>query len=156
MTQDLLKKQQEIFKEQVDELYFIQKKGEERIKEFTTKQTELLEKSEKCLNEMSQEISSKLRDEAYEFEKARKWLKEDRAWNTFRSYWLYALGVLVFVATIINLWSIYDDLNRRPQNLYKSYKYTVEGKEVVIEPESIRKKIINGKEYTFAVVKTLP
>lgn len=156
MTQDLLKKQQETFKEQIDELYFIQKKVEERIKEFTTKQTELLEKSEKYLNEMSQEISNKLQDEAHEFEKARKWLEEDRAWNKFRSYWLYALCVLVFMMTIINLWSIYDDLNRRPGNLYESYKYTVEGKEVVIEPGSIRKKEINGKEYTFAVVKTLP
>ena len=156
MTQDLLKKQQQMFKEQIDELYFIQKKGEGRIKEFTAKQTELLEESEKHLNEMKHEISSKLRDEAYEFEKARKWLEEDRAWNKFRSYWIYALGVLVFMMTIINLWSIYDDLNRRPGNLYESYKYTVEGKEVVIEPESIRKRTINGKEYTLAVVKALP
>src|SRR6185437_7888106 len=102
---DLLKKQQNKFKEQVDELYFIQKKLEDRVKEFTAKQTELLEKSEKHLNEIKIEIITKLRNEAYEFEKTRKWIMEDRAWYKFRSMGLYVLYVIVLSASLISIWT---------------------------------------------------
>lgn len=46
MSKDLLKEQQKMFKEHIDELYFIQKKVEERVREFTAKQIELMEKSD--------------------------------------------------------------------------------------------------------------
>ena len=153
---DLIKKQQEVFKEQVDEIYFIQKKVEERVRKFTAIQVELLEKSEKHLNTMKHEISTSLQNETFAFERIRSRMEEDRQWNSFRSYGLYALCVLVFMMSIINLWAIYKDITRRPDDLYKLYRYTVEGKEVVIDPKTIRKVEINGKERTLAVVKTLP
>lgn len=153
---DLLKKQQEVFKEQVDELYFIQRKIEERVREFTAGQVELLEKSEKHLNTMKHEMSARLQNEAFAFERIRSRMEEDRAWNSSRTYGLYLLCISVFVMTIMNIWAIYNDLTKRPGDLYESYKYTVEGKEVVIDSKSIRKVEINGKEHTFAVVKVLP
>ena len=56
----------------------------------------------------------------------------------------------------MNAWAIYNDITRRPYDLHESYRNTVKGKEVVIDPKSIRKVEIEGKEYTFAVVKILP
>jgi len=152
MTQDLLKKQQETFKDQIDELYFIHKKIEDRVIDFTAKQTDLLKQNKESLKEIRTDIASRLQNEAFRFEKARREIAEDMSWHSFRSYGLYILYVVVLVASVTSIWTNYTDVTNRPWQLNDICLSMARGKVVAIDPKSIVKEEIDGKEVTLAKI----
>jgi len=152
MTQDLLKKQQEAFKEQIDELYFIHKKIEERIMDFTVKQTDLLEKNEKNLKEIRNNVSEQLQSEAFRFEKARREIAEDMKWNRSKAYGLYLLYIVALFASVMSIWVSYTNVTNRPWQLNDICLNMARGKVVAVDPESIVKEEIDGKEVTLAKI----
>lgn len=152
MTQDLLKKQQEVFKGQIDELYFIHKKIEDRVIDFTAKQTDLLKQNDESLKKIRNDISERLQNEAFRFEKARREIAEDMSWHSFRFYGLYVLYVVVLVASTMSIWVSYTDITNRPWQLNDICLNMARGKVVAIDPKSIVKEEIDGKEVTLATI----
>jgi hypothetical protein len=147
---DLLKEQQEAFKEQVEELYHLNNKMSERIKAFSAQQADLLRRNEQNLKEIQSDITTKLQNEAFRFEQARREIAEDMSWNRFRAYGLYILYTVVLAAVITNIWVGYTDITKQPGVLNDICLNMARGKVVVIDPKSISKEKVDGEEITLA------
>ena len=149
---DLLKEQRDAFKEQVEELYHLNNKMSERIKAFSAQQAELLQRNERNLKEIQSEITTKLQNEAFRFEQARREIAEDMSWNRFRAYGLYILYVAVLAASFMSIWVSYTDISEKPEELSELCRHMAIGKYVIIDPESIVKKVIAGEEYAIGKI----
>lgn len=149
---DLLKEQREAFKEQVEELYHLNNKMSERIKAFSAQQAELLQRNERNLKEIQSDITTSLQNEAFRFERARREIVEDMSWNRFRAYGLYILYVVVLAASVMGILASYADITRDPKELSELCRQMAVGKYVIIDPESIVKKVIAGEEYAIGKI----
>lgn len=138
MTEELLKKQQEEFKERVEELYHLHNKMAERIREFTAQQAELLQRNEQNLKGIQSDISTRLQNEAFRFETARREVAEAMSWNRFRAYGLYVFCAVALAAAIMNMWASYIDVTREVEQLNDVCLNMAIGKVVAIDPKSIK------------------
>lgn len=150
MSEDILKKQQEEFKERVEELYHLNNKMSERIREFTAQQVELLQKNEQDLKSIQNNILTRLQGEAFLLEQVRQRIAQDMSLNRPKIYGLYLLYVVVLVAASMSIWVSYTDVTNQPGLLNDICLHMARGKVVVIDSKSISKEQVEGEELTTA------